>query len=183
MLQSFEAQTEHAKWNLDLNECRKRLTQVGSHQSRAGHAGHIVDATGKFQTVFATVWAGHLLQLLERFDGADNRAVLVVYRNSAEADRKFMSGFVVQKTDGFSGLRCLDGAGDRAVLFAEFTTRLITVQQSLRDTGVADDFMAQVARNALRPVAPEHNFLLHVQDAEAGRQAFEDAATEVGVVK
>jgi hypothetical protein len=61
--------------------------------------------------------------------------------------------------------------------------RLIAVQESFRDTGVADDFVAQVARDSFRPVAPEYDFLMHVDDAHAGRQAVEDAVTDVGVVK
>jgi hypothetical protein len=48
---------------------------------------------------------------------------------------------------------------------------------------VADLFVAQVARNSLCTVAPKHNFLLHVHHAQTGRQALEDAATEIGVVK
>jgi len=94
-----------------------------------------------------------------------------------------MSGFVMQETDGFRGVRCLDRTSDGTVLFAEFATWLITVQQGFRNTGVADHFVAQVARDSLRTVAPEHNFLLHVHDAQSGRQAFEDAAAEVWVMK
>ena len=94
-----------------------------------------------------------------------------------------MSGFVMQKTDCFRGLRCLDGARERTVLFAEFTTRLITVQQSFCDTRVADHLVAQVAGDSLRTIAPEHNLLLHIHDAQPGRQTFEDAAAKVWVVK
>jgi hypothetical protein len=94
-----------------------------------------------------------------------------------------MSCFVMQETDRFRRLRCLDRARDGTVFFAEFTTWLIAVQQSFRDTGVADHFVAQVARNSLCTVAPKHNFLLHVHHAQTGRQALEDAATEIGVVK
>ena len=94
-----------------------------------------------------------------------------------------MSGFVMQETNRFRGLRCLDGARYGTVLFAEFTTGLITVQQSFRDTRVANHLVAQVARDSLRTIAPEHNLLLHIHDAQSGRQTFEDAATKVWVVK
>jgi hypothetical protein len=48
---------------------------------------------------------------------------------------------------------------------------------------MAHDFMPQVARDALGPVTPEHNFLLQVDHAYAGGQAIDDAATNVSVVK
>jgi hypothetical protein len=80
-------------------------------------------------------------------------------------------------------VRCLDRAGDGTVLFAELTTRLIAVQESFPDTGVTDDCVAQVTRDSFRPVAPEYDFLMHVDDAHDGRQAVEDAVTDVGVVK
>jgi len=73
-----------------------------------------------------------------------------------------ISGFVMQKAQRFDRVRCLDVVGDGAVFVAEFATRLITVQQRFGDAGVANDFVAQVACNALRAIAPEDNSLLHV---------------------
>jgi hypothetical protein len=90
---------------------------------------------------------------------------------------------MVQKTHGFGGMRCLDGAGDGAIVAAELTPGLIAVQQSFRDAGVANDFVPQVARNTLGAVAPEYDLVLHVDDAQTGRQAFENAAANVGIVK
>jgi hypothetical protein len=107
----------------------------------------------------------------------------VVHGHGAQADRNLVSVFVLQKTNGFCGLRCLDGAGDRAILVAELTSRLVAMQDGFRDTGVAYDFMPQVARDALGPVAPEHNFLLKVYYAYASGQAIDYAATNVSVVK
>jgi hypothetical protein len=57
------------------------------------------------------------------------------------------------------------------------------MQDRFRDARVAYDLMPQVARDALGPVAPEHNFLLQVDYAYAGGQAIDDAATNVSVVK
>jgi hypothetical protein len=48
---------------------------------------------------------------------------------------------------------------------------------------VARDFVAQVPSNALGAVAPKNNFLLTVDHAHPGRQAFEDAAADLGIVK
>ncbi len=89
----------------------------------------------------------------------------------------------MQESDGLGGVRSLDGAGDGAVFFAEFATRLIAVQQRLGGAGVADDVVAQVSSNALGAVAPEGNSLLHIDDAEAGGQALENAAADVGIMK
>lgn len=119
------------------------------------------------------------MHLLEGFDGADDGTMLVVHGRGAPPDRNFISGFVVQKTQGFGGTRRLDGARDGAVFVAEFATRLIAVQQRFRDAGVANDFVAQVACDALRAIAPEDNFLLHVDDAQADGEAIDNAATDV----
>ena len=64
----------------------------------------------------------------------------------------------------------------------KIAARLIAVQQRFRNTGMANDFVAQMAGDALRSVTPEHNFLLHVDDAQASRKAFE-AATDLRIVK
>jgi hypothetical protein len=80
-------------------------------------------------------------------------------------------------------VRSLDRAGDGAIIFAEFATGLIAVQQGFRDAGVADDVVAQVASDSLAAIAPENNFPLQVNDAEAGGQALEDAAADLGIVK
>jgi hypothetical protein len=97
--------------------------------------------------------------------------------------RTGISGFVVQEADGFGGVRILDGMGDGAIFVAEFATRLIAVEQRFCDAAVADHFVAQVPRDALRTVAPEDNSLLQVDDTQAGGQAIDTAATDVGVVK
>ena len=157
--------------------------QVGQHQGVAGDAGDYVDAAGKTEVVVAVEGRRRLLQFFEGLDGADDRAVLVVNGDGADADRNFVSRFVVQKSDGLGGVRRLDGAGDRTIFFAEFASRLIAVQQSFRDTGVANDFVAQMAGDALGAVAPEDDFLLHVDDAQADGQAFQNAAADVGIVK
>src|SRR5271169_496883 len=149
----------------------------------AGHAGDQVDATGQTEGVIAMKGSRGSLQFFECFDGADDRSVLVVHWDGADADRDFVSRFVVQKPDGLGGVRGLDGEGDWTILSTEFTTRLIAVQQTLRDAGVANDFVAQMAGDALGSVAPEDDLLLHVDDAQAARQAFQNAATNVGIVK
>ena len=61
-----------------------------------------------------------------------------------------------------------------------FATRPIAVQQGFADAAVANHFVAQVASDALRPVAPEDDFLLHVDNAEAARQAFQDVRQRSG---
>jgi hypothetical protein len=183
MLQTFEAQTEDAERNLDFGERGQRLAQVRTHQHRAGHAGDVIRTTGKFLCVFPTIAPGVLLHLLERFGRANDRTMLIVHGHGAQADRYLVSLFVLQKTDGFCGLRCLDGAGDRAILVAELASRLVAMQDRFRDTRVAYDFMPQAARDALGPVAPEHNFLLQVDHAYAGGQAIDYAATNVSVMK
>ena len=123
------------------------------------------------------------LQFRKAFKGADDGAVLVVNGNRVDANRNFISGLVVQEPDPFGGVRRLDGAGDRAVFLAEFTAGLIAVQQSFGDAGVADDFVAKMAGDTLGAVAPKDNFLLHIDDAQAGGQAIKNAATDIGVVK
>jgi hypothetical protein len=80
-------------------------------------------------------------------------------------------------------MRCFHGTGDRTILVAELAAGLIAMQQRFRDTGAADYFVTQTAADAFGAVAPENDLLLHVDDAEASRQAFEDAATDIGIVK
>ena len=136
----------------------------------AGDAGDLVDATRKADVVVAMIGARGLLQFLERFDCADDGAMLVVNRNGANADRNFISALVVQEADGLDGMRRLNRAGDGAVFVAEFATRLIAVQQGFRDAGVADDFVAQVPGNALGAVAPEDDFFcMSITHKPAGR--------------
>src|ERR1700687_6241604 len=166
-----------------LDERGQLLAQVGTHQHLAGHAGNVIAIPGKSLCVLATIAPGVWLHLLERFGRADDRTMLVVHRHGAQADRNLVSGFVLQKTNRLCRLGCLDGSSHRAVLVAELASRLVAMQDSFPDARVAYDFMPQVARDALAPVAPEHNFLLHVDYAYAGGQAIDDAATNVGVVK
>jgi hypothetical protein len=90
---------------------------------------------------------------------------------------------VVQEADGFSGMRCFHGAGERAILVAEFTPRLIALQQRFCDTGMPNHFVAGSPRYVFCSVAPQYDFLLHVDDAESCRHAFQDAATDLGIVK
>jgi hypothetical protein len=48
---------------------------------------------------------------------------------------------------------------------------------------MADHFGSQPSGDALGSVAPEDNFLLHVDDTQGGRQALENAAGDIGVEK
>ncbi|HWJ18274.1 MAG TPA: hypothetical protein VNR65_06060 [Geobacterales bacterium] len=48
---------------------------------------------------------------------------------------------------------------------------------------MADDVVAQVAGDAFGAVAPDDNFLLHVDNAEPGGEALENAAADVGIMK
>jgi hypothetical protein len=123
------------------------------------------------------------LHLLERFDRANDRTMLVVHGHGAQADGNLVSGFVLQKTNRLRWLGGLDGSSQRAVLVAKLAARPVAMQDGFPDARVAYDFMPQVARDALGPVAPEHNFLLHVDDAHAGGQAIDDASTNVDVMK
>ena len=43
--------------------------------------------------------------------------------------------------------------------------------------------MSQMTGDPLCPITPEDNLLLNIDDAQAGRQAFQNAATDFGVVK
>src|SRR5438874_896551 len=123
------------------------------------------------------------LKFLKCFHRADDGAVLIVNRNSVDANRNFVSGLVVQEPDAFSGVRGFDRACDRAVFFAELTAWLIAVQQTFGDAGVPDDLVTEMASDALRSIAPEYDFFLHVDDGESGRQAIENAATDVRVME
>ncbi len=84
---------------------------------------------GSVEAVIAMNGGCGLLQFLKGFDRADDGAMLVVNGHGANADGNFVSGFVVQESDGLGGVRGLDGAGDGAIFFAEFTTGLVAVQQ------------------------------------------------------
>ena len=126
---AFESHAQHGEGHLDLDKSRKRAAQVGQHQGVAGDIGDFVDAAGEREAAVAMNRRGGLLQFFKRFDGADNGAMLVVNGHGADADRDFVSGFVVQEPDGLGGMRSFDGAGDGTIFFAEFATGLIAVQQ------------------------------------------------------
>ena len=85
---------------------------------------------GSVEAVVAVNGGNGLLQFFKGLDGADDGAMLVVNGNGADADRNFVSGLVVQESDGLGGVRSLDGAGDGTIFVAEFATGLIAVQQS-----------------------------------------------------
>jgi hypothetical protein len=43
--------------------------------------------------------------------------------------------------------------------------------------------MAEMPGDAFRAVAPEEDFLLHINDAHTGQKAFQDVATSVELIK
>ena len=183
MSEPLEAQTKEAEGNLNLDEGGKRSAQMGLHQGLAGDIGDFVDAAGKGHRFAWIIEAGGGLKLFKGFDRANNRAVLVMHGNGVDANGNFISGFVMQETDSLSGMRGFDGACDGAIFFAELTARLIAVQQTFGDARVPDDLVAEVSGDALGTVAPEDDFLLHVDNGEPGRKAIENTAADVGVVK
>jgi len=109
--------------------------------------------------------------------------VLVVDWNCANSDRHFVTSFVMDKPAGFRGTRGLDGSRHRAFLPAEFTAGMITMEKRVSDTGFPDDFVATMTRNEFGAVAPNYEFLLHVDNAQARWQAFENGAAYFGIVK
>jgi hypothetical protein len=156
---------------------------MGLHQCMAGDIGDFVDAAGKRQVFGGMAEAGGGLKLFKGLNRANNRAVLVVHGNGVDANGNFISRLVMQEANALSRMRGFDGACDGAIFFAEFTARLIAMQQAFGDAGVTDDLVAEVSSNALGAVAPEDDFLLHVDDGQAGRKAIENAAADVGVVE
>jgi hypothetical protein len=116
------------------------------------------------------------LQTLEYFDAANDRAVFIADGNCVDANRNFISGFVVQRAGPLGWMCRLDGAGERVVLVNEFMIRLIIVQQTFFENGSSDDFVAQASGDALRSVAPEHDFFLHVNDTYSYGQALQNVA-------
>jgi hypothetical protein len=124
------------------------------------------------------------LEFLERFDRCGDEAVLVVNGNGANADRNFRSGLGTQETDGPDSVAMFSWHGRRdKFLVAELGAGRIAMQPCVRDTGTANHFVTQPATDALCAVAPKSNHLLHIDDAAALWAAFEDAATDVAVVK
>ena len=105
---------------------------MGLHQGLAGDVGDFVDAAGKGHRFAWMIEAGGGLKLFKGFDRANDRAVLVMHGNGVDANGNFISGFVMQETDALSGMRGFDGACDGTIFFAEFTARLIAVQQGFR---------------------------------------------------
>lgn len=176
MLQSVEAEAEDAEGYSDVDKGSQCLAQVEAHQRRTGNVSHFIDAAGNFQAIGVKVGGGGQLQFLEGFHRANNRAMPVVHGDCADADGKLVASFVVQQSYGFGRLGGFDGSGNGTVVLADSAARLIAVQHGFGHAGVANDFMAQVTSDSLGPVAPEHDFLLHVQHAEAARQAFKNAA-------
>jgi hypothetical protein len=125
-----------------------------------------------------------LTVIFEDGDGADDGAVRVADGNGAGADGDLVSGLVMEKGDGVSGMCVLDGLSERTIFAAKFAVGLVAIEKSLIGAGrFSDDFVAGMAGDALGAVAPENNSLLDVDDGEADGQAFEDAAAEFEIVK
>jgi hypothetical protein len=183
MIQSFEAEAQNTERNLYFVKSAKRLAQVRLHHDVTGYAGYVIHAAGKVQAVFVVIGAGRFLPIFQGFGGADDRAMGIANGDSADVDGNFVPGLVMQETDGLRWLRCFDRASQWAILVAELAARLIALQQGFSDAGVADDFVALAAGDAFGAIAPEDNFLLHVDDTEASGQAVEDAGTDFGFMK
>ena len=126
---------------------------------------------------------GTRLQFLKCFDCSNDRAMLVVNGNGANANRNFVSGFVMQKPDALDRMRGFDGAGSRTLFVAEFAARLIALQQRLGGAGAANDIVTQMAGDAFGPIAPKDNLLLHVEDRQSRGQTFKNAAAGLGLVE
>ena len=56
----------------------------------------------------------------------------------------------------------------QALVGAELTAGLLTVQECTIYARAANDFMAEMSSNTFRAIAPEDDFLLHVDNAHAG---------------
>jgi len=183
MVESLEAETENAEGDLYVVESAESLAQVGLHHGAAGDSGGFVDAAGQAGEIFALIGGDRFVLVFKDGDCTDDRAVRVADRDGAGADGNFVSGFVVEETEGVSGAGGFDGLGERTSLAAEFASRLIAVEQGVRDAGLADDFVAGMTSDAFGAVAPEDYFFLRVDDAEADGQAFQDAAAEFEIVE
>ena len=105
----------------------------------------------------------------------------VVNGNGDDAYRDFVSGAMAQERCGFDAVRRLHGAGERATLGAPFAILLIAMQQRFSDAAVPDGFVTEMAGDFFSAVAPEDDSFLQVHDAEANRQAFENAAIDLGI--
>jgi hypothetical protein len=121
--------------------------------------------------------------ILKCFHGADDRAVRVVNRDSANPHWNLVPVFVMQEGESIYGLGSFHGARRWAIFFAEFAARLIAVQQSFTDAAMANNFVAGVTRNAFGPSTPHHDFFLQVDNAQPSGEIFEDAATNLGIVE
>ena len=97
MRQAFETQAEHAEWDLYLDECGQRVEHVRVHDRVAGDVSDLIDTAGKRQRVIARPKVRRRLQILKNFSSADDGSMLVVDRNGADADRNFISGFVMYR--------------------------------------------------------------------------------------
>jgi hypothetical protein len=148
---------EYAKRNLYFGLDPERPVQVRLHHEVAGHSGHFIHTAGEI--VFPVIEAGGSFLLFKNFHSPDDRPVRVANRHSAGAHWDFVASLVVQESNGLSGLRCLNGAGHRTIVVAPLAILLTAVQQGLSHTALADHFMAQMAGDALCPIAPHHDFL------------------------
>ncbi len=104
MLQAFEAYAEHGEMNLKFHKCRERFAQVRLHPGMAGYVRDFVGAAGNRSDVLTVGGNRGRLQFFKRFDGADDRPVLVVHGDGAYANRNFMARFVVKKALGLGAV-------------------------------------------------------------------------------
>jgi hypothetical protein len=151
------------------------------HHGAIGYVSNAVNADGTSGIVVAIRGRG-LLEILERLYSADDGATLIANGDRAHADRDFTTGFVMNEAAGLNRLRGLHRSSKRAFLTAELASRLVAVQQRLRDTGAANHFMAQMAGNAFGSVTPNEDSLLQVDHAQTNGQALKNAETDSGFI-
>ena len=83
-----------------------------------------------------------------------------------QAYRNLMTRLVMQESDCLRRLGGLHSSGHRAFFTAKLAARLITVQQRFADAGVTNDFVTQITGDSFCSLAPKHNPLLQVQNAQ-----------------
>ena len=94
-----------------------------------------------------------------------------------------MSRPVMNKTIAFHGLAVIKGGADWTLLYAHLAAGLIAMEKDAVDARVAQYIHPRITGNTFSPFAPEHYFLLQIENADPDLQGVENFAINLGILK
>src|SRR5579872_2106912 len=149
------------------------------HGSVIGSASHGVKEFCDLTAARGTIRLWRLLQFFKNLDRSNDRTVLAAYRHGTCSNRDFMASLVIKNARPLGIMRRLHRMGQRTLLIAKFTTRLIAMEKRVGNAAAPEYLVAEMPRDPFSAVAPEYNSFLRIEDAHSRREALENVAAKV----